>query len=53
MVEVKFTEFLPQIVRDVLPPKSQEFTAYSKYVVCYEKSRYSHGFEYWYDEAKE
>lgn len=46
-MEVKFTEMLPQIVRDLLPPNAQEFTAVSKYVLCYEKSQYLHGFEYW------
>ena len=47
VMEVKFTEMLPQIVRDLLPPNAQEFTAVSKYVLCYEKSQYLHGFEYW------
>ena len=47
VMEVKFTEMLPQIVRDLLLPNAQEFTAVSKYVLCYEKSRYLHGFEYW------
>ena len=47
VMEVKFTEMLPQIVRDLLPPNAQEFTAVSKYILCYEKSQYLHGFEYW------
>ena len=47
--EVKFTEMLPQIVRDILPPHAAEFTAVSKYVLCYEKTRYMNGFEYWYE----
>lgn len=47
VMEVKFTEMLPQVVRDLLLPNAQEFTAVSKYVLCYEKSRYLHGFEYW------
>lgn len=47
VMEVKFTEMLPQIVRDLLPPNAQEFTAVSKYVLCYEKSQYLYGFEYW------
>ena len=47
IMEVKFTEMLPQIVRDILPPHAAEFTAVSKYVLCYEKSQYLHGFEYW------
>ena len=47
VMEVKFTELLPQIIRDLLPPQSAEFTAVSKYVLCYEKTRYLNGFEYW------
>lgn len=47
IMEVKFTELLPQIVREVLPPASSEFTAVSKYVLCYEKTRYLNGFAYW------
>lgn len=47
VMEVKFTEFLPQIVRDLLPPRASEFTAVSKYVLCYEKTRYLHGWGYW------
>ena len=47
VMEVKFTEFLPQIVREIIPPSASEFTAVSKYVLCYEKTRYLHGFTYW------
>lgn len=47
VMEVKFTEFLPQIVRTVLPPSSEELTAVSKYVLCYDKTRYLHDFAYW------
>lgn len=49
VMEVKFTEMLPQIVREILPPQAEEFTAVSKYVLCYEKTRYMNGFEYWYE----
>ena len=49
ILEVKFTEMLPQLLRDVLPPPAAEFTAVSKYVLCYEKTRYMNGFEYWYE----
>lgn len=49
IMEVKFTEFLPQIVRNLLPPKASEFTAVSKYVLCYEKTQYQHGSGYWID----
>ena len=49
MLEVKFTELLPQFVRNILPPQAAEFTAVSKYVLCYEKTGYLNGFEYWYE----
>lgn len=45
--KVKFTEYLPQVVRDILPPRAQELTAVSKYVLCCDKTAYRHGFEYW------
>ena len=47
VMEVKFTEFLPQIVRSLIPPSASEFTAVSKYVLCCEKTAYLNGFEYW------
>lgn len=47
IMEVKFTEFLPQLVREVLPPSAGEFTAMSKYVLCYEKTQYCSGWGYW------
>ncbi len=34
IMEVKFTEFLPRLVRGLLPPRSSELTAASKYVLC-------------------
>ena len=49
IMEVKFTEMLPQIIRNILPPQAAEFMAVSKYVLCYEKTRYMNGFEYWYE----
>ena len=49
VMEVKFTEFLPGFVREVLPDRASEFTAVSKYVLCYEKSEYMNSFKYWYD----
>ncbi len=49
VMEVKFTEFLPRFVRDILPDRASEFTAVSKYVLCYEKTAYKHGFQYWYE----
>ncbi len=49
VMEVKFTEFLPQFVRDVLPDRASEFTAVSKYVLCYEKTEYMNSFKYYFD----
>ena len=43
------TEFLPRFVRDVLPDRASEFTAVSKYVLCYEKTEYMNSFKYWYE----
>lgn len=47
VMEVKYTQFLPQIVRNILPSRGQEAVAVSKYVMAYEKTRYMHGFAYW------
>jgi len=47
IMEVKYTQFLPQIVRQILPPKGEELMAYSKYVLCCDKTQYLHGFSYW------
>ena len=49
VMEVKYTEFLPRFVRDVLPDRASEFTALSKYVLCYEKTEYLNSFKYWYE----
>ncbi|MBQ9747270.1 MAG: polyphosphate polymerase domain-containing protein [Clostridia bacterium] len=49
VMEVKFTEFLPQVVREILPDRASEFTAVSKYVLCYEKTEYMNSFKYWYE----
>lgn len=40
VMEVKYTEFLPQIIREVLPPSGSEFTAVSKYVLCRDAVNY-------------
>lgn len=40
VLEVKFTEFLPEIIREIIPPEGQEFTAISKYTLCYERAHY-------------
>ncbi len=37
IMEVKFTEFLPQYIKEVLPPGGHEFSAISKYTLCYER----------------
>lgn len=37
IMEVKYTEFLPQIIRNILPPENSEMIAVSKYVLCYDK----------------
>ncbi|HLO16060.1 MAG TPA: polyphosphate polymerase domain-containing protein [Anaerolineales bacterium] len=45
IMEVKFTEFLPNIVRDILPSQASEYTAVSKYILCCDKTmhqRFSH-----------
>ena len=40
IMEVKFTEFLPLVIKEVVPPGEQEFSAISKYTLCYEKLYY-------------
>lgn len=40
VMEVKYTEFLPQIVRQMLLPRAAEFTAVSKYTLCREQVAY-------------
>ena len=37
ILEVKFTEFFPQFIREMLPPGAQDLSAISKYVLCYEQ----------------
>ncbi len=49
VLEVKFTEFLPNILRQILPDRASEFTALSKFSLCCEKTAYKHGFTYWYE----
>ena len=47
---IKYTEFLPRVVRDILPDRASEFTAVSKYVLCYEKTEYMNNLsKYWFD----
>lgn len=40
IMEVKFTELLPDIVKRILPPRSSELAAVSKYVLCCEKTAF-------------
>ncbi|MCR5419402.1 MAG: polyphosphate polymerase domain-containing protein [Lachnospiraceae bacterium] len=40
VLEVKYTEFIPDLIREILPLKEQEFIAFSKYVVCYEAAHH-------------
>ena len=42
IMEVKFTTFLPKIVRSILPPNARELTAASKYVMCCDASVRQH-----------
>ena len=37
----------PELVRDLVPPGAAELTAVSKYCLCYEKTAYLRGFNYW------
>ena len=44
IMEAKFTEFLPNVMRKILPSKASEYTAVSKYILCCDKTlhlRYS------------
>ncbi len=47
ILEVKFTEFLPQLLRQALPPQAAEFTAASKFLLCCQQTGYLNGFEYY------
>lgn len=40
VLEVKYTQFLPKLLREVLPAASSEFLAVSKYALCFEKRKY-------------
>jgi hypothetical protein len=39
IMEVKYTEFLPEFIRNILPLQSSEYLATSKYVLCFEKKQ--------------
>lgn len=40
VLEVKFTEFLPELIRKLLPADGQEFAAISKYTLCCERAHH-------------
>ncbi len=40
ILEVKYTQFLPQIIRQLLPTEGSEFVAFSKYVFCFEAAHH-------------
>lgn len=40
VLEVKFTEFIPDIIKRLLPSDGGEFSAISKYTLCYERAHY-------------
>ena len=40
VLEVKYTAFLPQVIKQLLPLNGQVFTAFSKYAECYEAAHH-------------
>jgi hypothetical protein len=38
IMEVKYTEFLANVIRRIIPPKASTFSAISKYILCCEKT---------------
>jgi len=40
ILEIKYTDFLPTIIRQMLPGRATEFIAVSKYVACFDKITY-------------
>jgi hypothetical protein len=40
VMEVKFTEFLPNIIRKILPSKAANYTEISKYILCCDRTNY-------------
>ncbi len=40
VLEVKYTEFLPKLIKQLLPSDGSEFTAYSKYVAGYDAAHH-------------
>ena len=50
IMEVKYTEFLPQNVRNIVIPSASEMIAASKYVICCDKTAFLHKQQYYCDE---
>lgn len=40
VLEVKFTEFIPDMIKKLIPLDGQEFSAISKYTLCYEQAHH-------------
>jgi hypothetical protein len=40
VMEVKFTEFLPNILRKILPSNASDYTAVSKFILCCDKTNH-------------
>ena len=40
LLEVKYTEFLPQLIRQLLSEGAREFHSFSKYVACWDAARH-------------
>lgn len=40
VLEVKYTEFLPMLIKELIPTDGLEFVAFSKYVGCYEAAHH-------------
>ena len=45
VLEVKFTEFLPKVIKEALPPRAAEMTSVSKFTLCCDKINYLFGLE--------
>ena len=45
IMEVKFTEFLPKLVRGMLPVRAAELSAVSKYILCCDKINYMSAYD--------
>jgi hypothetical protein len=45
VMEVKYTEFLPSLIRDLLPAKAADYAAVSKYVLCCDRTLHKRLFD--------